>query len=115
MSRKRQTAILDPQGRRSAQLTTLSYDYADGHTIRPHFHKEDQLVFAAKGVMTVRTDQGFWVVPPLRAVWIPGGETHLITMSGTVLMRTLYFAPKIAKAIPRNCFVLNVSPLFREL
>jgi AraC-like DNA-binding protein len=115
MSKKRQTAIYDPQGDSQGQLTTLSYNYVDGHVIPGHFHREDQLVFAAKGVMTVVTSQGSWVVPPLRAVWIPGNEIHSITMSGQVLMRTLYFAPKFVRPGLKRCFVLNVSGLLREL
>lgn len=115
MSQKRQRPVLDPQGKSSAQMTTLSYDYRDGHVIAEHFHREDQLVFAAKGVMSVRTAKGFWVVPPLRAVWIPGGQAHSIAMSGPVLMRTLYFAPKFIRFMAKKCLVLNVSPLLREL
>lgn len=115
MSKKRQPAIFDPRGSLSAQLTTLSYDYVDKHLVKMHFHDEHQLVFASKGVMTVRTQQGIWVVPPLRAVWIPAKELHSILMSGSVLMRTLYFAPKVTKQFSRKCFVMNISPFFREL
>ncbi len=115
MSKKRQGPLLDPQGIRSAQLTTLSKDYADGHVIPSHFHPEAQLVFASEGVMTIHTRQGIWVVPPLRAVWIPCKEIHSIEMSGTVKMRTLYLSPRTATRLPEHCFVLNVSPLFREL
>ena len=115
MSKKRQSPIFNPQGRPSCQLTTFSYDFADGYFVDEHFHHEDQLVFASRGVMTIRTRHGIWVVPPLRAVWIPGEEVHSIAMSGAVLMRTLYFAPKIATSMSRKCFVMNVSALFREL
>jgi AraC-like DNA-binding protein len=65
--------------------------------------------------MTVRTRDGAWVVPPHRAVWIPTGVSHTITMSGTVAMRTLYLRPQLARALPRDCCVTNVSPLLREL
>ena len=65
--------------------------------------------------MTVHTDQGVWVVPPLRAVWIPHNVVHSIAMSGIVSMRTLYFAPRFVKSAPRNCAVIHVSPLLREL
>ena len=115
MSKKRQAAVLDPRGHVAAQLTTLSYDYVDGHVVPAHFHREHQLVFGVHGVMTIRTGKGMWVVPPLRAVWIPAGEVHSIAMTGAVRMRTLYFAAGAARAIERRCFVLNVSPLLREL
>ena len=65
--------------------------------------------------MTVDTDQGIWVVPPLRAVWIPAETFHGVTMSGRVSMRTLYFLPKLCKSLPRRCLVINVSSLLKEL
>ena len=93
----------------------MSVDLKDGHLIPEHFHPEDQLIFASKGVMTVHTRQGVWVVPPLRAVWIPAKTPHRVAMSGMVSMRTLYFLPKLGRTLPKKCFVLNVSPLLREL
>src|SRR5262249_31733350 len=58
---------------------------------------------------------GIWVVPPLRGVWIPALTLHSVAMSGQVSMRTLYFLPRLVRAVPRKCFVMNVSPLLREL
>jgi AraC-like DNA-binding protein len=65
--------------------------------------------------MAVDTDQGIWVVPPLRAVWVPAETFHGVTMSGRVSMRTLYFLPKLCKSLPRRCLVINVSSLLKEL
>ena len=65
--------------------------------------------------MTVHTRRGFWVVPPMRSVWIPAKTLHSVTMSGAVSMRTLYFQPGLRWVGRRECAVLNVSPLFREL
>jgi AraC-like DNA-binding protein len=65
--------------------------------------------------MTVHTGQNVWVVPPMRAVWIPALTPHRIVMSGLVSMRTLYFLPKLAGSMPKKCFTMNVSPLLREL
>jgi AraC-like DNA-binding protein/quercetin dioxygenase-like cupin family protein len=115
MSRKRQSAFLDRRGRSSAEVTGLTYDYGHGHAIPWHFHEWDQLVYASSGVMTVRTADGMWVVPTQRAVWIPARVPHTITMSGTVAMRTLYLKPQLAKSLPRDCCVANVSPLLKEL
>lgn len=115
MSRKRQTAILVHSGHTSAQVTALTYDYAAGHDIPWHFHEWDQLVYASRGVMTVRTDEGAWVVPTHRAVWIPANVPHSIAISGVVAMRTLYLKPRLAIQLPPGCCVVNVSPLLREL
>ena len=97
MSQKRQSVIFDRQGNRQLQIATLTYDYPAGHVVPLHFHDRDQLVYASRGVMTVRTEEGTWVVPTHRAVWIPATVPHTITMSGTVAMRTLYFKPRLAK------------------
>ena len=91
------------------------HDYDAGHVIALHFHEADQLVYASRGVMTVRTKDGIWVVPTDRAVWIPARIPHTIAMSGIVAMRTLYLRKRLAKALPRNCCVVNVSALLREL
>lgn len=63
----------------------------------------------------MRTSGGAWVVPTDRAVWIPATLPHSIAMSGMVSMRTLYLRPRLAKSLPRNCCVVNVSPLLKEL
>jgi AraC-like DNA-binding protein len=73
------------------------------------------LVFAASGVMTVTTARGSWVVPPLRAVWVPAEIEHAIAMSGPVAMRTIYVRREVARRLPEAPCVLNVSPLLREL
>lgn len=115
MSKKRQPAIFDRLQDRKSEITTLTHDYPSAHVIPLHFHDRDQLVYATHGVMTVRTAIGTWVVPTLRAVWIPAGIPHAITMSGIVTMRTLYLRPRLARTLPRDCCVVNVSSLLKEL
>jgi AraC-like DNA-binding protein len=75
----------------------------------------DQLAHASQGVMSVHTEEGSWVVPPHRAVWIPAGVAHSVEMSGRVSVRTLYFVAGLARAMPPRCQAVNVSPLLREL
>jgi AraC-like DNA-binding protein len=115
MSHKCQSILTDRKGVLLAEIASVSHDFQDRATIPEHFHPEHQLVFASVGVMTVRTRQGIWVVPPQRAVWIPAETPHSIVMSGAVAMRTLYFLPALLEGLPRKCFVLNVSALLREL
>jgi AraC-like DNA-binding protein len=115
MSQKCHSILLDKRGKRTAEVASLAYEFKHGHSIPEHSHPEDQLVFASSGVMTVHTLQGVWVVPPLRAVWIPAGMAHSINMSGAVSMRTLYLVSKLVCGLPAKCFVMNVSPLLKEL
>jgi len=115
MSEKCHSILMDSRGRAVAQVASISCDFKSGKVIPEHFHPEHQLVFGSTGVMTVYTGQNIWVVPPMRAVWIPALTPHRIVMSGMVSMRTLYFLPKLGRALPRKCFTMNVSPLLREL
>ena len=112
MSQKCHSILLDSRGRARADMAGGSWDFEHGHIIPEHSHPEHQLVFASAGVMTVSTRDGVWVVPPLRAVWIPARTPHRIAMFGAVSMRTLYFLPRPGR---EKCAVFNVSPLLREL
>src|SRR3989442_8119355 len=115
MSHKCQSILYAPNGRLLGELASVSADLAHGHVIPEHAHPEDQLLFASSGVMALSTKQGVWVVPPMRALWIPANTPHSVAMSGPVSMRTLYFLPKLCRRLRGKCFVMNVSSLLREL
>jgi AraC-like DNA-binding protein len=115
MSHKCQSILLAANGRLLGELASVSADFAHGHVISEHSHPEDQLLFASSGVMTLSTKHGVWVVPPMRAMWIPADTPHSVAMSGPVSMRTLYFLPRLCRALRGKCFVMNVSALLREL
>lgn len=91
----------------------LADDHEPGFVIVPHRHDSAQLIYAAEGVMTVETDDGAWVVPPERAVWVPANLTHGIRMTGRVRMRTLYVQPASAPIPEARCCVVQVSALLR--
>jgi len=90
-------------------------DYAAGHTTGRHAHERAQLVHGEKGVMTVRTDDGAWVVPPGYAVWVPPGVVHEVRAAGAVAMRTLYIRDDSGVPVTARCRVVRVPPLAREL
>jgi len=76
----------------------------------------DQLAYASRGVMTVVTADGVWVVPQHRAVWIPAGTRYSVRTAGRVSLCTLFLRPELARRrLPRRCVSLDVSPLVREL
>jgi AraC-like DNA-binding protein len=80
-----------------------------------HAHEWDQLTYAASGLMRVHTNNASWVVPPHSAVWLPSGTIHVEEMHAPVSIRTLYLAPRIARALPRECRIVHISTLLREL
>lgn len=92
-------------------LFGLAEDRGSDDPIQPHHHDSAQLIHASHGVMTVETDDGLWVVPPARAVWVPAFVPHSIAMSGTVRLKTLYLDPATAPIHGRHCCVVQVSGL----
>src|SRR6186713_23108 len=110
MSRKRHTAADEPH----FLVRTVAADFADGDVVAPHAHPWGQLIYAAIGVVTVRTEHGVWVVPPHWAIWAPAGVEHGLRFTGAASLRTLYLRPDIASVAPRST-VVTVSPLLREL
>jgi AraC-like DNA-binding protein len=65
--------------------------------------------------MHIATPTALWLTPPTRAVWIPPGRPHEITMQGATAMRTLYIDPGSAGRLPTEEAVFEVAPLLREL
>lgn len=95
--------------------------------VEPHSHPWAQLAWSATGVMRITVGQGTYLVPPSRAVWIPPGIEHAVTVVETAEMRTLYLhqargqcgpGRATAKAVAgdwQRCRVLEVSDLLRAL
>ncbi|MGQ0677159.1 MAG: AraC family transcriptional regulator [Rhodospirillales bacterium] len=99
----------------SRPVGAMPKDFADGAEIPWHRHRRAQLIYAATGVMRVATRAGAFVVPPLRALWMPAEVEHSLRMEGAVAMRTLYIEPAAARGMPKACAVIEVGPLLRAL
>ena len=96
-------------------IVAMAKEYPSGHLIPLHQHNRSQLLYASSGVMTVATRTGIWVVPSLRAVWVPAHTHHQIKASGDLSMRTLYIDPSFFPGPSNSCCVIAVSPLLKEL
>ncbi|MBI0434130.1 helix-turn-helix domain-containing protein [Roseomonas sp. KE0001] len=104
-----------PQDEVDRPLAGFRRDYADGDTTIVHAHRRAQLIYATHGVMRIATDNTAYVVPPGRALWVPGGTPHSVAMQGEVAMRALFLRGDAARAGPPAVAVLVVPPLLREL
>lgn len=80
-----------------------------------HAHPQAQLIYAISGVVSVTTDDGTWVVPPSRAVWVPAGVEHDTRSHSTVQFRALLIDTAEVKGLPVVCTAMEVTPLLREL
>lgn len=101
--------------RYTAAIVALGREFPAGHLVERHHHDRSQLIYASSGVMRVHTSAGIWVVPPLRAVWVPSAIDHEIRASTSVSLRTLYIRSGLRRSLPKKCCVIEVSPLLREL
>lgn len=96
-------------------MRSLAVTFPKGGAIEGQVSDWGRLVYASRGAMRVRTAQGEWLLPPGRALFVPAGIRHRVEMTGTVSLRTLYFLPALCRRLPRECRVLKVSALLREL
>jgi AraC-like DNA-binding protein len=98
-----------------APVAVMQKRFPSYYFIDPHSHRRDQLIFAATGTMRVRTTTHSWIVPPERAVYMPGGVEHSVAMHDDVEMRTLYIEPDSHHDLPDTCIVITPSGLLREM
>jgi AraC-like DNA-binding protein len=96
-------------------LVGIGNDYPASYELDWHRHRRGQLLYAAKGVVAVRTAQGAWVAPPERAVWIPGGVPHSVKMVGAVSTRSVLIEPDVWSSAGDRCLVVEVAALLRSL
>ena len=93
--------------------------------ILPHTHAWAQLAISTGGVIRVSLPNATYIVPPHRAVWVPAGVQHAVTLVETARLYTLYFLPEaygggaqaqwMNDAAWQECRVMEASPLLRAL
>ncbi|WP_370501766.1 AraC family ligand binding domain-containing protein [Rhodovulum sulfidophilum] len=67
-----------------------------------------------QGVVSVGTDQGHWIVPPVNAVWLPPHAEHWLTSSGAFRGWSVYVAKEACATLPNSVRVISHSGLLRE-
>lgn len=98
-------------------VVVMAKDYPAGHAVARHTHLCGQLIYAVSGVMEIRADNGLWLVPPQRALWMPAGMPHsMLARRSPVALRTAYVrADRFPPAAPAHPGAVRVSSLLREL
>lgn len=91
----------------------------------PHHHPWGQLAYCGSGLLQVTVAahapaaalamETTTIVPPSRAVWIPPGARHAVSMLEASQLYTLYIDPSVVAPDWRHSRVLVVSALLREL
>ena len=88
----------------------------------PHRHPWGQLAYCTTGIVQAMASPDdpslqavTYIVPPSRAVWIPPGMRHAVTVREAAELRTLYIHAGAALPGWTACRMIVVSPLLREL
>ncbi|MEA1677350.1 helix-turn-helix transcriptional regulator [Nitrospirillum sp. BR 11163] len=80
-----------------------------------HAHRRGQLFCVANGLVHVRTAHGSWMLPPLRAGWLPPGMMHKVTISGVLDGWGMMLTPEACAGLPDTPCVMGISDLLRSL
>ncbi|MBW8482318.1 AraC family transcriptional regulator [Actinomadura parmotrematis] len=89
--------------------------WASGGASAAQTHARGHLVYAATGVLAVRTERGTSIVPADRVAWTPAGCAHRHRAHGDTDMRIVFLPPSLARRIPDRPAVFLASGLAREV
>ncbi|MEH6415827.1 AraC family transcriptional regulator [Pseudomonas sp. CGJS7] len=82
----------------------------------PHQHARGQLLGARRGLLTVGSEHGRWLVPASDAVWVPPQRLHSLRSHGAAFSGwSVYVAPADCAALPAQPVALRMSALLSEM
>jgi AraC-like DNA-binding protein len=80
-----------------------------------HSHEEAQLCGLDAGLAIVETDEGSWLCPPGRCVWIPPGMPHSLRSCGKISGWMLRLKAEMSGSLSVEPRVMALTPLLREV
>ncbi|NKI95723.1 helix-turn-helix transcriptional regulator [Rhizobacter sp. SG703] len=95
-------------------LLAVEVEGADPRVTAPHAHARGQLFGAKRGLLTVGTEGGQWVVPAIHAVWVPPHHKHSLRSHGAFAGWSVYLAESFCADLPTMPCTMRTSGLLRE-
>ena len=111
MSDADQPAFALPSGR---TLAAAAGYQATGRSSSPHRHAQGQLLGSLKGLLSIGTEDGVWIVPSIHAVWLPPHHRHWARSHGAFDGFVVYVAEAACGALPQRPCTIRTSGLLRE-
>jgi AraC-like DNA-binding protein len=93
----------------------LARDLDASELLAAHSHVWGQVTYALDGIVRVTVGNSTWIVPPLRAIWIPPNAFHEVATLEKARLRALFVHADVAPFQGNQCEVLDASTLLREL
>lgn len=101
------------QGSGEMLVAVVRDDATPRHTAE-HSHARGQLIGALRGLVTLRTEAGQWVIPAVHAVWVPPHMVHGLHSHGPYAGFSVYILQDRCGDLPSEPRALRVSGLLRE-
>ena len=91
-------------------------DYPEAASVEPHSHPDHgQLLSTTAGVIRISTDDGYWVVPPGKALLLPPNVTHIVHCPRSTRLRAVVIEPAVFKDIRAQCRIVTANALLNAL
>jgi AraC-like DNA-binding protein/quercetin dioxygenase-like cupin family protein len=91
------------------------FEYPQGYVGHTHRHRLAQVVYPIRGVVSVETRSGTWVVGQLTAVAIPPWRDHRVSAHGNASLRSVFIDPDAHPQLVHDVASIRVSTLLHEL
>lgn len=92
-----------------------NFDVPAGRWFEWHEHRQHQVAWTPRSVVTVNIADAHWVLPPSRALWVPAGLRHRTGAPRAAVLRGIYIEPSRCPVTLVEPTMIEVSPLLREL
>lgn len=102
-----------PSARQPVRMVARNLQASE--TLASHRHAWGQVTYALEGVIRVTVADSSWIVPPLRAIWIPPDAVHEVITLERAKLRAVYVHAGAAPFSEPQCRVIEVSALLREV
>lgn len=96
-------------------VTMVARDLEPDEFLLPHSHSWGQVALSLDGVLRISAHNSSWILPPMRAIWIPPHVEHAVAILEKTRLRPLCIHPARAPFAGNDCRVLAVSGLLRQL
>jgi AraC-like DNA-binding protein len=102
-------------GNATAPVVVAFYEVqAEFRELGAHSHARGQLSGLGRGLLTMGTDAGAWVIPADHAVWLPPHQSHYGWTHGAIEGWGCYVAEAACADLPDRPCTIRTSGLLRE-
>jgi AraC-like DNA-binding protein len=92
-----------------------TFEYPQGYAGNAHRHRLGQLVYPVRGVVSIESAGGTWVVTTRSAVAIPPWHEHRVSAYGNASIRSVFVDPDVHPTLLTQAVTVRISDLLHEL